>query len=450
MLPARAVLTAVVVATSPSLAAAPCAGFDDVSDSDPFCVYVEWMKNRNITLGTTPTTYTPESPVTRMQMAAFMYRLGFQNTFLQGGNEFGGTAFLGTMDNHSVFMLVDGKAALRLWRHPISPNVTAGHQQNFPVDFVWGATIGGGGATPLTDPDHSNAHVHRVTDNYGTIGGGLGNVVGDDDPNPTNSAGATVAGGSNNTASARNSAVGGGIGNEATGNSSVIAGGNVNSAQGRFATVGGGNGNHANGDWSTVPGGAGNVASGNYSVALGHRARAAFDGDFVFADSQNFDFAPNGPDNFRVRATGGVRFVVDIDGTGTSTWSCGLVSGGSWVCSSDVNQKQDLQRLDGQAVLDKLAAMPVYAWSPRGRNAHVRHYGPTAQDFHTAFGLGEDDLGIGQQDADGVALAAIQGLNAKVEAERAAKDAEIAALRAELVELRALRAEVAALRATSR
>jgi hypothetical protein len=33
-----------------------------------------------------------------------------------------------------------------------------------------------------------------------------------------------------------------------------------------------------------------------------------------------------------------------------------------------------------------------------------------AQDFYTAFGLGEDERYIGTLDADGVALAAIQGL----------------------------------------
>jgi hypothetical protein len=36
--------------------------------------------------------------------------------------------------------------------------------------------------------------------------------------------------------------------------------------------------------------------------------------------------------------------------------------------------------------------------------------GPMAQDFHAAFGLGEDPRYIGTLDADGVALAAIQGL----------------------------------------
>jgi hypothetical protein len=36
--------------------------------------------------------------------------------------------------------------------------------------------------------------------------------------------------------------------------------------------------------------------------------------------------------------------------------------------------------------------------------------GPMAQDFYTAFGLGEDDRHITTVDADGVALAAIQAL----------------------------------------
>jgi hypothetical protein len=65
-------------------------------------------------------------------------------------------------------------------------------------------------------------------------------------------------------------------------------------------------------------------------------------------------------------------------------------------------------------------------------NSHVRHYGPTAQDFHAAFGLGDTDLGIGQQDADGVALAAIHGLNARLEAALAARDAIIEVLQRRL------------------
>jgi hypothetical protein len=70
-----------------------------------------------------------------------------------------------------------------------------------------------------------------------------------------------------------------------------------------------------------------------------------------------------------------------------------------------------------------------------------------AQDFHAAFGFGDSDKSIGLQDVDGVALAAIQGLNAKVERRLSTKDAEIAALRAEVSELRSLKEEVARIRA---
>jgi hypothetical protein len=47
-----------------------------------------------------------------------------------------------------------------------------------------------------------------------------------------------------------------------------------------------------------------------------------------------------------------------------------------------------------------------------------------AQDFHAAFGLGTDDKHIATVDADGVALAAIQGLNQKLE-EKNARIAEL-------------------------
>ena len=54
--------------------------------------------------------------------------------------------------------------------------------------------------------------------------------------------------------------------------------------------------------------------------------------------------------------------------------------------------------------------------------------GPMAQDFHAAFGLGGGNTTITSMDPDGVALAAIQGLNQLLEATRA----ENAELRARL------------------
>ncbi len=41
----------------------------------------------------------------------------------------------------------------------------------------------------------------------------------------------------------------------------------------------------------------------------------------------------------------------------------------------------------------------------------LRHIGAMAQDFYAAFGLGTDEKHITPLDANGIALAAIQGLN---------------------------------------
>lgn len=58
------------------LAHAQCAGFTDVPLGGP-CTSVAWIKNRQITLGcTSPTSFCPNDPVSRLAMAAFMNRLG--------------------------------------------------------------------------------------------------------------------------------------------------------------------------------------------------------------------------------------------------------------------------------------------------------------------------------------------------------------------------------------
>ncbi len=58
----------------------------------------------------------------------------------------------------------------------------------------------------------------------------------------------------------------------------------------------------------------------------------------------------------------------------------------------------------------------------------MRRVGPMAQDFYAAFRVGEDDRHITSLDEDGVALAAIKALHARV----GSLDAENARLRARL------------------
>ncbi|AVP96685.1 hypothetical protein C7S18_05465 [Ahniella affigens] len=110
------------------------------------------------------------------------------------------------------------------------------------------------------------------------------------------------------------------------------------------------------------------------------------------------------------------------------------VGSGSWASLSDRAVKTDVAVIDPELILDRLNAMPISAWRYIGQEAGVRHLGPMAQDFRAAFGLGENDTTINTVDADGVALAAIQGLSRQV----AAAKAENAALREQLARLEAM------------
>jgi hypothetical protein len=93
--------------------------------------------------------------------------------------------------------------------------------------------------------------------------------------------------------------------------------------------------------------------------------------------------------------------------------------------NSDRNQKTDFSPVDTQAVLAKVAELPIQQWRFKAEAASVKHVGPMAQDFRAAFGLGEIPTAIATVDADGVALAAIQGLNRKLND----KEAEIQSLK---------------------
>ena len=114
----------------------------------------------------------------------------------------------------------------------------------------------------------------------------------------------------------------------------------------------------------------------------------------------------------------------------------GLYVNGTFVSSSDRNAKENFKPVDPRAVLEKVAALPLSEWNYKSDTAS-RHLGPMAQDFHAAFGIGPDDKHIATVDADGVALAAIQGLNQKVDDRSQESGARIQKLEAENAELKA-------------
>jgi hypothetical protein len=102
---------------------------------------------------------------------------------------------------------------------------------------------------------------------------------------------------------------------------------------------------------------------------------------------------------------------------------------------SDRHVKRDFVPVDGREILERLARVPVQTWSYTNDVAGTRHVGPMAQDFHAAFGLGTDDKHIATVDADGVALAAIQGLNQKLEEQLRQKDVELKSQQEQIAEL---------------
>jgi hypothetical protein len=333
------------------------------------------------------------------------------------------------------------------------------------------STIGGGqgnsagGAvtnTSITGATVSGGVSNRADCAYSFVGGGKNNIVNDQflfsfsPPSPF----AVIAGGEANTISSDgytpgdHSAIGGGFGNQLQGGTqSVIAGG--------------GN-NQLGGNWSTIPGGQYNMVSGNYSFAAGQNARTFNNGTFIWSDSTAGTFSSSGDNQFCIRAQGGIQ----VDGGtsmffGTTTrqmlnlwgspygigvqssteyfrsasdfcWFKGGVhnnaqhnpgggtemmrldgSGnlnisGAFGSLSDRNAKEHFEPVNPHEVLEKVAALPVSTWNYKTDPAS-RHLGPMAQDFYSAFGLGADDKHITTVDVSGVALAAIQGLNQKIE-----------------------------------
>jgi hypothetical protein len=257
-----------------------------------------------------------------------------------------------------------------------------------------------------------------------------------------------------NVASGSTSFVGSGFNNVASGVGATISGGSSNLASGEKATIAGGNISAATGAFAAVPGGRSNWAAGAFSFAGGRgawstSATSTFDtagtnyfGTFIWADSPN-DFSGATPapaqifrataDNqFAVRARGGVYFKTDplaVAANATdATPGCALLPGGSasWSCSSDRNLKDGIKAISPKDVLLKVVNLPLSTWQFKGTSR--RHLSPMAQDFWAAFGFGEDDRHITASDVSGVALAAVQGVNQKMNDELAqlkAKNAQL-------------------------
>jgi len=325
---------------------------------------------------------------------------------------------------------------------------------------------------------------------------GVWSVVGGGSANGADAQFATVAGGGLNIATGIGVTISGGEQNSATNTLGTVGGGQLNQANGQYSTVGGGLENTASGGYATVPGGSGNSAAGDHSFAAGNGAQAQHNGTFVWADNSSISSSSSTAANqFLIRASGGVGIntatpgaALEVEttnhngneirfgyytggagnliagpsyvgiatgdlttrlailqgngdvGIGTTTPAyplqvVGTCAATTFVTTSDRNAKENFQPVNAKEILDQVAWLPVSRWNYKEDKTQT-HIGPMAQDFYAAFDVGPDDKHIATVDEGGVALAAIQGLNEKVEVGSRKSERQIEELKVENAELK--------------
>ena len=288
-----------------------------------------------------------------------------------------GSEFWDDTDPQTLKLKVNNQVILQLSSTPKSPNIIAGYASNAVEAGVIGATISGGGNSTNTE-DQRN----KITDNFGTVGGGAKNTAGNGPASLEDAYYATVGGGYNNTAS------------------------------GKYSTVAGGVSNTASGDYATIPGGSLNEASGKYAMAAGNRAKAGQDGCFVWGDSTDADVTCEQADQTVFRSTGGFKIISGFDTSGNDVGVKLDPGAGSWSSLSSRYKKENFKPVDTIALLERLAQIDILTWNYKSQDPSIRHIGPMAEDFNSLLPDlgGEGKQYISSIDADGVALAAIQGL----------------------------------------
>jgi trimeric autotransporter adhesin len=345
------------------------------------------------------------------------------------------------------------------------------------------ATVGGG---------RSNVAYESYSAISGGMGNGIYNVYGSitgGEYNEVRGDHGAIGGGQFNVVNGEFAVIGGGSSNQADGYAAFAGSGANNQANGAWSSVAGGLNNTASNSYAMIPGGASNLASGQTSFAAGNRAKATHNGAFVWGDYTAFDVNSDRNNQVKFRAAGGMHLIANstsglspaalrvessssigvgmfinqtssdanlvmanpgtgmlvkaYSGTGGANLvfrveNDGATHAKSFTPTSDRNAKENFAPVDTREILDKVAELPLSIWNFKGDDADTRHLGPMAQDFHATFGLGDTDTGIATVDLDGVALAAIQGLNShhREQADRISQlESENTALRDQLQRL---------------
>jgi hypothetical protein len=340
----------------------------------------------------------------------------------------------GRIGDEAPFSFIGGGEANRIALGSYSTVIGGGLQNDVSTNSYFSVVGGGENNNIGTNSLYTTIAGGRINDvgdrtDYVVIGGGIDNNIGN------GSLACVIAGGGQNkigsnavysTLHAAYGVIGGGSHNDIATDSfgCVIAGGGENNIGTNVdhGTICGGIFNviARNSDHATIPGGFRNFAT-NRAFAAGTQAKANHSGAFVWADDsptffEVIEVRSTNNNSVTMRAAGGFRL---FSNSGATIGAYLAPGSGSWTAFSDRNMKENFQPVNTRTVLDKVAALPLSTWNYKAQTNGVRHIGPMAQDFKAAFAVGETDTGITTVDADGVALAAIQGLNQKLEEQRA-------------------------------
>lgn len=132
---------------------------------------------------------------------------------------------------------------------------------------------------------------------------------------------------------------------------------------------------------------------------------------------------------FQISIPGSATPQFSLDSSGNLT-----IGGTQYLTGSSRELKENFAPVDGLEILQRLANMPLTSWNAK-QDPGQRHIGPVAEDWWATFGLGPDDKHVSMTDVGGVALAAIQALNAELQE----RDRQIADLQKRIEALERLR-----------
>jgi hypothetical protein len=375
------------------------------------------LTNNNITAVTLTGSFTGNGANLTNVNAAALGGLKTTNFWQTGGNNVAAGQFLGSTNQQALELWVNGNRALRLAPNNfglpgVLPNLVGGSVSNSIDASTTASTIGGGYVNVIqggvSESFIGAGHLNTIFTNVQNAFIGAGQF------NQIQSSGVVIAGGESNT-------------NLVGSSDAVIGGGANNLIQGiaLYSTISGGINNKVAGNGAAIPGGSFNVASGSDSFAAGSYAQATNAGAFVWSDNSiATPFSSTNNNSFNARAAGGYRlYTTSAGASGAGIYLA--ANGTAWAAISDRNAKKNFAALDYQAVLSKLATVPITKWNYKWeKDSEAANLGPMAQDFKAAFYPGRDDKSITTLEFDGVELAAIQGLNQKLE-EQKAENAEL-------------------------